>query len=95
MLPLTAILFFDYLLTLADEVRLFWVPRRPSFVVMFFFAARYGTILGHIPVVVGQVGLLGHDALYAVVIFLVDGFVAGGRDRNTYFHRFAASIGFL
>ncbi|TFY61762.1 hypothetical protein EVG20_g6934 [Dentipellis fragilis] len=47
------ILYYDYLLTLPAEVKLFWLrSRRLSWPSVLFFVNRYGALLGHIPLMV-------------------------------------------
>ncbi|KAI0071349.1 hypothetical protein K474DRAFT_1579044, partial [Panus rudis PR-1116 ss-1] len=45
------ILYYDWLLTLADEIRLYWC-RRISFTFVAYFLNRYCNLLIHIPVVI-------------------------------------------
>ena len=47
---LTAVLYYDYLLTAADEVRLFWMRGTFPWPVILFYSCRYMALLGHIPI---------------------------------------------
>ncbi|KAI6142617.1 hypothetical protein BKA82DRAFT_741565 [Pisolithus tinctorius] len=40
---------YDYVLTFADEVELFWSRPRRSWAFLLFFANRYITLLGRVP----------------------------------------------
>jgi len=45
------ILLYDYMLTFTAEVERFWSgAKRPTWAIAFFFATRYVTLFGHIPV---------------------------------------------
>ncbi|KAF9466478.1 hypothetical protein BDZ94DRAFT_1319363 [Collybia nuda] len=46
------ILYYDYALTLPDEVERFWATRSLTWASSFFYINRYLTLLGHIPVMV-------------------------------------------
>lgn len=45
-----AIIYYDYILTLGDEIRFFW-GRKTSSVALLYFANRYISMIGHIPVI--------------------------------------------
>lgn len=47
---LAAILYYDYILTFGDEIQFVWGRKRSS-VTLLFFANRYVSILGNIPVI--------------------------------------------
>jgi len=44
-----ALLLYDYILTIAREIELFWGRPKKSWVFSLFVANRYISILGHIP----------------------------------------------
>jgi len=46
------ILYYDYALTLPDEIQRFWATRSITWASAFFYLSRYITLLGHIPVMV-------------------------------------------
>ncbi|GLB38979.1 hypothetical protein LshimejAT787_0601410 [Lyophyllum shimeji] len=47
------LLLYDYVLTFIAEVERFWsVAKRPTWAIVFFFANRYITLLGHVPVMI-------------------------------------------
>lgn len=56
----TAILYYDYALTLPMEIDRFWATRSISWASGFFYLNRYLTLLGHIPLVVWQAYLDSH-----------------------------------
>jgi hypothetical protein len=45
------LLYYDYFLTLSDEVDRFWHPGPHSWASIIFFANRYIALLGHLPFV--------------------------------------------
>ncbi|KZV61748.1 hypothetical protein PENSPDRAFT_284329 [Peniophora sp. CONT] len=50
------ILYYDYLLTLGDEIENYWPPRRPlTWLSGLFLGTRYLTLLGFVPIVVTMV----------------------------------------
>ncbi|EJF59266.1 hypothetical protein DICSQDRAFT_128421 [Dichomitus squalens LYAD-421 SS1] len=63
-LPLVAILYYDYALTIVAEVERFWM-RRWSLVSLIFFLNRYLSLLGHIPVAYELFGV--YDASQALI----------------------------
>ncbi|KAF9003226.1 hypothetical protein BDQ17DRAFT_1355765 [Cyathus striatus] len=44
------ILFYDYFLTLSEEVERFWKTKRTNWASTFFYLNRYLSLLGHIPI---------------------------------------------
>jgi len=44
------ILYYDYILTLLDEIDRYWPPRRLSWASSFFYLNRYLVLLGHCPI---------------------------------------------
>ncbi|TCD60507.1 hypothetical protein EIP91_009953 [Steccherinum ochraceum] len=48
------VLYWDYLLTLPDEIKLYWQGKQKilSWAPVFFFVNRYLALLGHIPVMI-------------------------------------------
>lgn len=52
------ILYYDYLLTLGDEVRYFWHRRRIHSVTVFFFVNRYVQLIGNVGIVLQTFGNL-------------------------------------
>jgi len=46
---LSAIVFYDYMLTFGGEIELFWKRQRRSWPFVLFVAVRYITIMGHFP----------------------------------------------
>ncbi|KZV68342.1 hypothetical protein PENSPDRAFT_754178 [Peniophora sp. CONT] len=52
------ILYYDYFLTLGDEIANYWPPRRPlTWLSGLFLATRYVALLGHVPVVAAMIDL--------------------------------------
>lgn len=49
-----AVLYFDYLLTLGDEVRFVWPTKRLTLVAIVFYLNRYISLLGYIPILFGR-----------------------------------------
>ncbi|KAJ3785816.1 hypothetical protein GGU10DRAFT_434288 [Lentinula aff. detonsa] len=56
------LLYYDYFLTLGEEVNLFWSYRSLTWVTIMFYVTRYFSILGSIPVMFGHFWL-GHVAV--------------------------------
>ncbi|KAF9446754.1 hypothetical protein P691DRAFT_707960 [Macrolepiota fuliginosa MF-IS2] len=52
-LPAYTILYYDYLLTLGDEIRLFW-SEKLTVTIVIFYLNRYIALLGHIPIIFGR-----------------------------------------
>lgn len=48
--PTPALLYYDYLITLPDEVQHFWF-KRPTAVTVFFFLNRYLNLIGNVPLI--------------------------------------------
>ena len=46
---LSAIVFYDYMLTFGGEIELIWKGHRRSWPFVLFIAVRYITIMGHFP----------------------------------------------
>ena len=50
------LLYYDYLLTLEDEIESYWPPRRPlTWLSGLFLGTRYFTLLAFVPVLVSMV----------------------------------------
>ncbi|KAJ3996672.1 hypothetical protein F5050DRAFT_1807559 [Lentinula boryana] len=65
-----ALLYYDYFLTLGEEVNLFWSYRSLTWATIIFYVTRYFSILGSIPVMVGHFWL-GHVAVFIGVLLLL------------------------
>ncbi|KAF8994455.1 hypothetical protein BDQ17DRAFT_1366787 [Cyathus striatus] len=82
MVLLIVILFYDYFLTLPEEVERFWKTKRISWASTFFYLNRYLSLLGHIPVAFQifwesraseRLNLLSYHQYLAVVIQIIVG----------------------
>lgn len=51
-----AVLYYDYVLTFADEVRYFWNTSRMSTFAMLFLVSRYISLVSHVPIAVMALG---------------------------------------
>jgi hypothetical protein len=48
------ILYYDYLLTLNDEIRFLWPAKRLTVMTSVYYMNRYITLLGHLPLLFGR-----------------------------------------
>lgn len=53
-LPAYVILYYDYLLTLNNEIQFIWPAKKFTVINVVFYLNRYGTLLGHVPVLFGR-----------------------------------------
>lgn len=56
MVAALAVLYYDYVLTFADEVRYFWNTSRMSTFAMLFLVSRYISLVSHVPIAVMALG---------------------------------------
>jgi len=47
-----ALLYYDYLLTVPLEIERIWLQNKANWNTVLFFAIRYLTVFGHVPVIV-------------------------------------------
>ncbi|KXN88470.1 hypothetical protein AN958_07135 [Leucoagaricus sp. SymC.cos] len=48
------VLYYDYLLTLGDEIHLIWSAKQLTLNALVFYANRYIVLFGHIPLILGR-----------------------------------------
>ncbi|THH13065.1 hypothetical protein EW146_g7113 [Bondarzewia mesenterica] len=65
-LAYSVVIYYDYMITVIDEVELFWPPhRRVTWPSLIFFSIRYFALLGQIPLVIGLFIRPYHDRAIA------------------------------
>ncbi|KAF9007646.1 hypothetical protein BDQ17DRAFT_1351056 [Cyathus striatus] len=96
------ILFYDYFLTLPEEVERFWKTKRINWASTFFYLNRYLSMLGHIPVAFQifwesraseRLNLLSYHQYLAVVIQIIVGILLIMRTYALYERRLWILLG--
>ncbi|PSR72992.1 hypothetical protein PHLCEN_2v11096 [Hermanssonia centrifuga] len=60
-----AILYYDYVVTLPDEMRLFWSRKDTSRAAALFYTCRYAPLIGHLPIIYAAFTTLDPETLIA------------------------------